>query len=174
MRGVSRTPMSMTFDCTDERATERLGGACAGALMALERGPLIVTLSGELGAGKTTLVRAILRGLSHTGPVPSPTYMLLEPYEAGGWNVAHVDFYRLQGAVELENLGLRELLTGRRLILVEWPENAAGGLPIADVALTIILAGASANGRRSIEMRAQTTLGELLLVDIGQRARTGG
>jgi tRNA threonylcarbamoyladenosine biosynthesis protein TsaE len=170
MADDARASTSASFDCTDERATEGLGASCARALMGFEGEPVLITLSGELGAGKTTLVRAILRSLGHTGPVPSPTYMLLEPYEAGGWSVAHLDFYRLRGAGELENLGLRDLLSGRRLILVEWPENAAGGLPAADIALTIAADG----GRRTVEMRAGTARGEELLASIAASTAAGG
>jgi len=170
MADDARASTSASFDCTDERATERLGAACARALLALEGGPVLVTLSGELGAGKTTLVRAILRALGHAGAVPSPTYMLLEPYETGGWSVAHLDLYRLRGAAELENLGVRELLSGRRLILVEWPENAAGGLPAADIALTIVAEGA----RRTVKMRAGSARGQALLADIATSAATRG
>jgi tRNA threonylcarbamoyladenosine biosynthesis protein TsaE len=146
MADDARAPTSASFDCTDERATERLGASCAHALMRLEGGPVLVTLSGELGAGKTTLVRAILRSLGHAGPVPSPS------------------------AGELENLGLRDLLSDRRLILVEWPENAVGGLPVADIALTIAVAG----GRRTIELRAGSARGQILLAGIAASAATEG
>lgn len=150
---------AVVFDCTDERATERLGASIAAAVEQADQGPLLVTLTGELGAGKTTLVRAILRALGHAGPVPSPTYMLLEPYELAGWNVAHLDFYRLRSADELENLGLRDWLTGRRLVLVEWPENGAGGLPVPDLKVVMRLK----NGDRSVELSAATKRGEALL-----------
>jgi tRNA threonylcarbamoyladenosine biosynthesis protein TsaE len=165
MAGVPAAPRSVTVDCTDIRATERLGRAFAEALAVTESGPLLVTLSGELGAGKTTLVRAILRALGHVGPVPSPTYTLLEQYAAGGWDVAHLDFYRLRGAADLESLGVRDLFAGRRLILVEWPENAAGGLPAADVAVAIALPP----GGRSMELRTAGPTGESLLAGITQR-----
>lgn len=163
--GDARAPTSASFDCTNERATERLGAALAGAVQSLGHGPVLMTLSGELGAGKTTLVRAILRGLGYPGAVPSPTYMLLEPYEAGGWAIAHVDCYRLQRALDLENLGLRDWLSGRRLILVEWPENAAEGLPVADVRIVIEMAA----GRRTIDLRGETEKGAALIAQVARQ-----
>jgi len=162
--GVGQAPRSVTIDCTDERVTERLGRALAGAL-AGETGPLLVTLCGELGTGKTTLVRAILRALGYLGPVPSPTYSLLEQYEAGGWSVAHLDFYRLQSAAELEHVGVRELLGGHRLILVEWPEHAAAGLPIADLTVSFSLVPAG----RLAELHAIGRCGERVLAAVARQ-----
>jgi tRNA threonylcarbamoyladenosine biosynthesis protein TsaE len=160
----------VVFDCTEERTTERLGASIAAAVEGADQGPLLVTFTGELGAGKTTLVRAILRGLGHTGPVPSPTYMLLEPYELAGWNIAHLDFYRLKSADELENLGLRDWLAGRRLVLVEWPENASGGLPSPDVTVLMRLA----DGARSVELSAPTARGQALVATARARMRAAG
>lgn len=170
MSGVAGAAGSVKFDCTDERATEKLGHALAQAVAAVEAGPIVMTFSGELGAGKTTLVRAVLRGLGHGGAVPSPTYMLLEPYELAGWNIAHLDLYRLGQPGDLEGLGLRDWLTGRRLILIEWPENAAGRLPAADIAIAIVLAAE----RRSIELTAHTGPGRALLADASARLASRG
>jgi tRNA threonylcarbamoyladenosine biosynthesis protein TsaE len=165
MASAARTLALLAVDCTDEQVTERLGHACANALRALERGPVLIALSGELGAGKTTLVRAILRGLGYCGAVPSPTYTLLEQYEVGGWSVAHLDFYRLGSAADLENLGVRELLGGRRLMLVEWPEHVAGGLPAADVTVLIALEA----GSRRVQLRAETGPGDALLAAVARQ-----
>jgi len=103
--------------------------------------PCNVYLQGDLGTGKTTLVRGILRGLGHTGPVRSPTYTLLEPYALGAMCLYHLDLYRLGDPEELEYLGLRDLLDGRNLLLVEWPERGRGVLPAPDLTIRIEHAG---------------------------------
>lgn len=99
-----------------------------------------VHLNGPLGAGKTTFVRAFLRALGVMGPVRSPTYTLMEPYQidrtGGPEQVMHLDLYRLGGADELEYLGLRDELS-RALVLIEWPERAEGALPEPDLVLDL-------------------------------------
>jgi tRNA threonylcarbamoyladenosine biosynthesis protein TsaE len=107
----------------------------------------VIYLRGELGAGKTALARGILRGLGHRGAVRSPTYTLIEPYDALRPRVFHLDLYRLGDPEELEYLGLRDLLTGDSLMLIEWPERGAGVLPPPDLELRI---GHSAPGRRIV------------------------
>jgi tRNA threonylcarbamoyladenosine biosynthesis protein TsaE len=92
----------------------------------------LVFLEGELGAGKTTLARGILRGLGFSGHVKSPTYTLVEPYEFDTQRVYHFDFYRIRDAEELEYIGLDDLLGERAIKLVEWPEKASGRLPRPD------------------------------------------
>ena len=93
----------------------------------------IVTLSGELGSGKSTFARGALRALGATGAIKSPSYTLLETYELPGVNVVHLDLYRLKDPDELENLGLADYDRPGQLWLIEWPENGVGRLPPADL-----------------------------------------
>ncbi|HEY9183209.1 MAG TPA: tRNA (adenosine(37)-N6)-threonylcarbamoyltransferase complex ATPase subunit type 1 TsaE [Gammaproteobacteria bacterium] len=108
-----------------EAALAELAGFVARTWRQSGLHPLVVGLSGALGSGKTTWVRAMLRGLGYRGRVPSPTYTLLEHYSCDGLTLVHLDLYRLGGDAELENLGLRDWLGDpSSWILVEWPERA--------------------------------------------------
>jgi len=106
-------------------------------LAAQLRPPCVIYLEGDLGTGKTTLVRGILRGLGHQGSVRSPTYTLIEPYEVTGSCLYHLDLYRLSDPGELEYLGVRDLLGECSLLLVEWPERGGGRLPPPDLRIRI-------------------------------------
>ncbi len=105
----------------------------------------LLTLSGDLGVGKTTIARGLLRGLGYEGRVKSPTYTLVESCECAGKCIYHFDFYRIQDALELELAGIPELLALPAIKLVEWPSLAGHWLPVADIAIHIEVAGA---GRR--------------------------
>jgi tRNA threonylcarbamoyladenosine biosynthesis protein TsaE len=125
----------------DESATDRFGRALAHWLEAhlaqvRERG-FVLSLSGDLGAGKTALVRALLRALGVTGPVKSPTFTLLEPYVVSSLNCYHFDFYRFSEPAEFDATGFRELFGAGSLCLIEWPERATGRMPTPDLALTL-------------------------------------
>jgi len=124
-----------------ETAQDAFGRRLAQGLLANWAGGWMVHLYGDLGTGKTTLVRGILRGLGHGGSVKSPTYTLIEPYEPEGRPVFHLDLYRLGDPEELEYLGLRDLLGVAGLVLVEWPERAGEALPPADLVVRIGYAG---------------------------------
>jgi tRNA threonylcarbamoyladenosine biosynthesis protein TsaE len=113
----------VSIQLRDTAATESLGRDIAASLPDDPSG-WIVLLKGELGAGKSTLARAMIRALGHKGTVPSPTYTLVEPYELDGKTVFHVDLYRIADASELEFLGWSDLRDG--LLLIEWPERAEG------------------------------------------------
>jgi len=131
-----------------------------GALLAefLEPG-LTIYLPGGLGAGKTTLVRGMLRALGHEGPVRSPTYALVEVYELSKLHLHHFDFYRFRDPREWIDAGFRESFDGRNVSLVEWPEKARGTLPPADltIALTSSGSGRSASLRPSSPRGAAIT-----------------
>lgn len=116
---------------------------------------LVITLSGELGAGKTTFVSGLLAALGHGGPVRSPTYTLIEPYEFGPRRVYHLDLYRLATPAEVEGLAIRDLLEPGSVLLIEWPEKGQGALPSADLMLQFDYLEA---GRRLI-VEAQSRIG---------------
>ncbi len=115
----------------DARATERLGADLAAVLPP----SAVVYLYGDLGAGKTTMARGLLRAMGYSGPVKSPTYTLMEPYRTVGHSVLHLDLYRLADPEELEYLGFRDELMDDTLTLVEWPDHGAGYLPPADLVI---------------------------------------
>ena len=122
------------------------GARLADALRAANpREPFVLGLSGDLGTGKTTLVGGLLAALGHEVPARSPTYSLIEPYRLAGRDVYHCDLYRLRDPAELDDLGLRDLLAGPSVLLVEWPERAGDRLHEPDLALFLEYAG---EGRR--------------------------
>ncbi|HET9679149.1 MAG TPA: tRNA (adenosine(37)-N6)-threonylcarbamoyltransferase complex ATPase subunit type 1 TsaE [Gammaproteobacteria bacterium] len=117
----------------DTSATEALGAALARII----RSGAVIYLHGDLGAGKTTLVRGLLQALGHKGAVRSPTYTLIEPYQFDRLNAFHLDLYRLGDPEELDYLGIRELDDPAALVLIEWPERGHGWLPAADISLRL-------------------------------------
>jgi tRNA threonylcarbamoyladenosine biosynthesis protein TsaE len=158
----------LTLEAATEEAQEGIGGCLATALGG---DGCVIHLRGDLGAGKTTLVRGFLRALGHGGAVKSPTYTLMEPYRLGGRDVLHLDLYRLVDAAELEYLGIPELTDPQRVWLVEWPERGGAGLPAADLVVWIAYHG---RGRR-LTLVAHSDAGrELLSVVSGQSAQGVG
>jgi tRNA threonylcarbamoyladenosine biosynthesis protein TsaE len=134
--------MKYELDLPDVAATEALGRALARTLPPRA----VVYLEGDLGAGKTTLARALLQALGVIGPVRSPTYTLIERYATAAGEFAHLDLYRIADPEELLYLGLDDLAESVRLWLVEWPERGRGTLPRADLRLAL---GRAGDGRRA-------------------------
>jgi tRNA threonylcarbamoyladenosine biosynthesis protein TsaE len=144
----------------DEAATTAFGQELLDALPDNLAGWTIL-LTGELGAGKSTLARAFIRAAGHTGAVPSPTYTLVEPYNLARGNIYHVDLYRVSDEDELRYLGWNELDDGCRI--VEWPDRAPGLTSQADLAITLHYDG---DGRR-VEVAGLSDRGERLVKSHG-------
>jgi tRNA threonylcarbamoyladenosine biosynthesis protein TsaE len=139
--------VSLELSLPRSEHTERLGAALARGGPHSSAAPLVVYLQGELGAGKTTLARGLLRALGVSGVVRSPSYTLLESYESAGLRVFHLDLYRLEGVADLAMLGWREELTPGALFLIEWPERAAQALPPADLKVALSIVGEGRHAR---------------------------
>jgi tRNA threonylcarbamoyladenosine biosynthesis protein TsaE len=139
--------------------SERLGAALARSIPWVAPRTLTLFLTGELGTGKTTLARGLLRALGVEDVVRSPSYTLVESYEPAGHRVLHLDLYRLGGAADLEALGLRDELEAGVLLLVEWPERAPSMLPTPDLLVALNMAGEGRTAR--LESRTQIGVGWL-------------
>ena len=154
---VAHTPIVKSLRWPDESATQCFAQALA-AQPALRHA--VIELQGDLGAGKTTLVRHLLRALGVQGRVKSPTYAVVEPYELPGLNVWHFDFYRFSDPREWEDAGFRDIFASPGLKLAEWPEKAAGFIPRADL---VIHLDALDDDARQVTLSAQTEVGLSLL-----------
>lgn len=155
-------PAPLSVFLPDEAATLALGARLAPLL---EPG-FVVALRGDLGAGKTTLVRGLLRALGFAGRVKSPTYALVETYNLSRLNCYHFDFYRLQDPREWIEAGFREVAGTEAVCLIEWPERARGQLPPVDLDISL----AVSNHARSVLLTACSPAGERLLVALSSPA----
>lgn len=154
----------LTLAAADPAATAALGEALARTLPAAVSGALL-GLRGDLGAGKTTLARALLRALGVEGAVRSPTYTLVEPYVTARGTILHCDLYRLAGADELDALGYRDLRAESVLTLLEWPERGGARVGTEDLACRV---GYQEAGRR-IDLDAHTPTGREWLAALAER-----
>jgi tRNA threonylcarbamoyladenosine biosynthesis protein TsaE len=149
------------IELADARATDAFGTRLAGVLERSDGG-LVVSLAGELGAGKTALARAIIHGLGHAGRVVSPSYTLVEPYPLASRTLYHLDLYRLGDPEELEFLGVREIDTAHEWMLIEWAERGTGFLPPVDLTIALAYAG---DGREA-QLEAFSPAGERFLATL--------
>ncbi|MEQ1813589.1 MAG: tRNA (adenosine(37)-N6)-threonylcarbamoyltransferase complex ATPase subunit type 1 TsaE [Candidatus Nitrotoga sp.] len=146
------------LNLADEAATESF----AAQLSACIRPGMVIYLIGDLGAGKTTLVRALLNALGYSGRVKSPTYTLLEHYEIGGLHLRHFDLYRFNSSDEWEQAGFHDEFDRRNICLIEWPEKAQGFISAADIIITFEILPDS----RNLKIRALTQIGRKCLKNL--------
>ncbi|WP_367067811.1 tRNA (adenosine(37)-N6)-threonylcarbamoyltransferase complex ATPase subunit type 1 TsaE [Oryzisolibacter sp. LB2S] len=156
-RPIVETPSRLTLRWQDEDDTAHFA-----ARLAAQGGiaNAFIALHGDLGAGKTTLVRHLLRALGVTGRIKSPTYAVVEPHQAPGLNIWHFDFYRFHDPREWEDAGFRDIFAGPGLKLAEWPDNAAALMPPADLAIYI---EAEDDLARRVTLQAHTAHGQAML-----------
>jgi tRNA threonylcarbamoyladenosine biosynthesis protein TsaE len=154
---------SLNLRLSDAAATTRLGTALACALPTAGEAAAVLYLRGDLGAGKTTCARSLLYALGVTGIVRSPTYTLVEIHAARELECVHVDLYRLSGASDLEDLGLRDYLGGGHLLLIEWPERGEPVLPPADLDLSFAYRDSDPDTGREAQVRAASDCGKAWL-----------
>lgn len=156
---------TLSFFLPDEHATQDLGAALARALAP----GLVIYLHGDLGAGKTSLVRALLHAAGHPGHVKSPTYTLAEPYslqlKGQAVEVIHFDLYRMGSPEEFLDAGFRDHFNHRSVCLVEWPEKGEGVLPEPDIGVFLKVSGAG----REVELRALSDEGDQCLDRLHQQ-----
>ncbi|MCY3565398.1 MAG: tRNA (adenosine(37)-N6)-threonylcarbamoyltransferase complex ATPase subunit type 1 TsaE [Gammaproteobacteria bacterium] len=157
----------------NEAATLHIGRLLAAAtlegLQAPDGSATVIHLHGELGAGKTTLARGILRGYGYKGPVKSPTYTLVEPYELDRRRIYHFDLYRLTDPGEMEFLGTEEYFVGGNLCIVEWARRGGERIPSADLEIELWGEGAG----RSIACTAHTGAGIEMVTEMVKKLRAG-
>lgn len=144
---------------SDEAATVAAGARLGRAIRPHLQQGFVVFLNGVLGAGKTTFCRGVLSAFGHAGPVKSPTYTLVEPYQFADATVYHFDLYRLGSAEELEFMGIRDYFQAGSLCIVEWPERGEGFLPPADVLAEVT----PENRGRRLQLHAVTEQGKYSL-----------
>lgn len=152
--------MSISLDLADSEQTENFARQLANKLTA----PCVIYLSGDLGAGKTTLVRALLRQLGVSGAIKSPTFTLVEPYYLADTDthIYHFDLYRLTNPEELHYIGIRDYVDQQSICLIEWPDKGEGEIPPADLICELAM---QLPGRR-LTLTANSEIGQRLLQDV--------
>lgn len=155
---------NFTLDLADEAATLAFAASIAKAIQP----SLIIYLHGDLGAGKTTLVRGLLHALGHVGKVKSPTYTLIEPYEiksnvTSNLMLYHFDLYRFNDEEEWDSAGFRDYFNATSVCVIEWPEKAENVLPTPDLDVTFSVKNVGQLLGRSINITAHSILGQQCL-----------
>ena len=151
----SANDTAITLDLPDETASEALAARLALSL----KPSMIITFSGDLGAGKTTIIRAMLNRLGVQSPIKSPTFSLVESYESNHLLIHHFDLYRIHHEEELDYLGFRDYFTQESICCIEWPENARKALPNVDIRFKLNMKGAG----REVQITAFSTTGKGIL-----------
>jgi len=155
-------PMSESVFLVDAQATNEAGKALGKLIQeqdAFADRACVIFLNGVLGAGKTSFCGGVLAGFGHSGPVKSPTYTLVEPYEFESSAVHHFDLYRLGHPEELDYMGIRDYFSAKVLALIEWPERGEGFLPEADLIVSLSPSGKG----RNLQLSAPSPVGESVL-----------
>lgn len=147
--------MIETIDLPNERASEDVAARLAGCLTS----PLVITFTGEIGAGKTTLIRAMLRCLGVKSAIKSPTFSLIETYQINHLQIHHFDLYRVHEESELDYIGFRDYFSENAVCCIEWPERAASYLGNVDVGFYLSLKGVG----REMQARAFSSAGVSML-----------
>ena len=174
--GSPTAPLVWSARWPDEEATQAFAAQLAQSLTSWPGGrDACIELRGDLGAGKTTLVRHLLRAAGVQGRIKSPTYAVVEPHQAGSgeaaWPIWHFDFYRFSDPREWEDAGFRDIFAGPGLKLMEWPDKVAGQLPAAD---WVIRLDALDEDQRDVQITAQTERGRQWLTDWQHRQEHSG
>jgi tRNA threonylcarbamoyladenosine biosynthesis protein TsaE len=154
---------ALSVQLGDTDATMRAGAAFGGALVP----GMVVTLAGELGTGKTTFARGVLRGRGWSGSVKSPTFAVVEQYPLSNLYLYHFDFYRFEDIAEWDDAGIGDCFRDDTVCLVEWPERVAERLPHPDVAITLTHPAPGLPGRR-LDAVATTEAGERCLTALAR------
>lgn len=145
----------LLFDLNNDKASEEFAKQLAGCLTA----PLLFTFSGEIGSGKTTIIRAMLKKLGIESAIKSPTFSLVESYVCNHIPIHHFDLYRIAHEEELEYLGFRDYFSDNSICIVEWPEHAKRALPTIDIQCNLSMKGAG----RAVQLKALTETGKKIL-----------
>lgn len=151
-------PNNLIVNLDDEAASQQL----AKRLAALIKAPLTITFSGEIGTGKTTIVRAMLQQLGIDSAIKSPTFSLVESYSWRGGAIHHFDLYRLQQEEELEYLGFRDYFTPESICCIEWPEHGGRALPASDILFKLDIKGTG----RELHCHAGSVAGEHIIAGL--------